>query len=409
MSDINTQPEQPGNPSSTDSSRIQELEKRIQDLKEQNQELTTQLAETKQQKETMESRVDRLSRENKKLKQHPNFVATVQECLPNNEVLIQQHGNNQEAVTAVTPELYESIEPDTRVAIDNSLNIVKTLESETDVRAQVMEVTESPNVSYDDIGGLTDQLRQLRESVEMPLVNPEKFEEVGVDPPTGVLLHGPPGTGKTLLARAVAAETNTTIIQLSGSDLARKFIGEGAKLVRELFSYAREEEPAVIFIDELDAIASERTETKASGDAEVQRTLMQLLNEIDGFEDRGNISIIGATNRLDMIDDAVTRPGRFDRIVEVPEPRADEREEILHIHMRDMNIGEDVQVDTLIEETEGMTGADLKALCTEAGMFALRNDRTEVIHTDFINAQEKIQEEDSEGPTDTKGPSLSFA
>jgi len=342
-----------------------------------------------------QQKLERLTHENKKLKQSPLFVATVQE-VTDEGVIIKQHGNNQEALTEVTDETEADIEPDDRVAVNNSLSIVKTLSDETDVRARVMQVDRSPEVTYADIGGLEEQMQEVRETVEMPLEKPEMFEDVGIDPPSGVLLYGPPGTGKTMLAKAVANETDATFIKMAGSELVHKFIGEGAKLVRDLFQVAKDHEPAVIFIDEIDAIASKRTESKTSGDAEVQRTMMQLLAEMDGFEDRGEIRIIAATNRFDMLDRAILRPGRFDRLIEVPKPDADGREIIFKIHTRDMNVDPSVDFDQLAEECPEASGADIKAICTEAGMFAIRDDRTEITTDDFREAWQKIQAENDE-------------
>jgi len=337
-----------------------------------------------------QQKLERLTHENKKLKQSPLFVATVQE-VTDEGVIIKQHGNNQEALTEVTEETEEDIEPDDRVAVNNSLSIVKTLTDETDVRARVMQVEASPDVTYSDIGGLEKQMQEVRETVEMPLEKPEMFDDVGIEPPSGVLLYGPPGTGKTMLAKAVANETDATFIKMAGSELVHKFIGEGAKLVRDLFQVAKDHEPAVIFIDEIDAIASKRTESKTSGDAEVQRTMMQLLSEMDGFEDRGEIRIIAATNRFDMLDRAILRPGRFDRLIEVPKPDHEGREIIFQIHTRDMNVDDDVDFVALAEECSEASGADIKAICTEAGMFAIRDDRTEINTDDFLEAWEKIK------------------
>ncbi|MFX0103273.1 MAG: AAA family ATPase, partial [Candidatus Hodarchaeota archaeon] len=231
-----------------------------------------------------------------------------------------------------------------------------------------------------------------RETVELPLTSPELFEKVGITPPKGVLLFGPPGTGKTLLARAVARETQATFIRIIGSELVQKFIGEGARLVREIFSMAKEKENAIIFIDELDAIGSKRLEVATSGDREVQRTLMQLLSELDGFSPRGNIRIIGATNRPDILDPALLRPGRFDRLIEFGEPTTEERKEIFLIHMRPMSVTPEVteKINKLVQITEKSTGADIKAICTEAGMFALRERRSKVTFKDFEKAANKV-------------------
>ncbi|MFC4407180.1 proteasome-activating nucleotidase Pan1 [Haloarchaeobius iranensis] len=375
--------------------KIAALQERLEVLEAQNDEMRDKLLDANAENNKYQQKLERLTHENKKLKQSPLFVATIQE-LTDEGVIIKQHGNNQEALTEVTDEMREEIEPDMRVAVNNSLSIVKTLSNETDVRARVMEVTESPEVSYADIGGLEEQMQEVRETVEMPLEKPEMFTEVGIDPPSGVLLHGPPGTGKTMLAKAVANETDATFIKMAGSELVHKFIGEGAKLVRDLFQVAREHEPAVIFIDEIDAIAAKRTESKTSGDAEVQRTMMQLLSEMDGFEERGDIRIIAATNRFDMLDRAILRPGRFDRLIEVPKPDVEGREIIFKIHTRDMNVSDDVDFADLAEIADEASGADVKAICTEAGMFAIRDDRRTIEKRDFEEAWEKIQAESSE-------------
>ncbi len=316
---------------------------------------------------------------------------------------MKQHGNNQEVLTELSPRLADRITAGDRVAVNDSFAIQTILEAETDARAQSMEITEKPAVGYEDIGGIDEQVREVREAVEQPLAQPEIFEEVGIDPPSGVLLYGPPGTGKTMLAKAVANKTDATFIKMAGSELVRKFIGEGSRLVRDLFEMAREREPAIIFIDEIDAIATTRTESKTSGDAEVQRTMMQLLSEMDGFEARGEIRIIAATNRFDMLDRAILRPGRFDRLIEVPEPDRDGREQILEIHTRGMNVGDDIDFATLADDTEGYSGADIESLATEAGMFAIRNDRDEVRHEDFLEALEKIENDDSSDVVSSAG------
>ncbi|ERH10269.1 MAG: proteasome-activating nucleotidase [halophilic archaeon J07HX64] len=375
--------------------KIESLQQRLEVLEEQNEDMRDKLLDANAENNKYQQKLERLTHENKKLKQSPLFVATVQE-ISSDGVIIKQHGNNQEALTEVTDEMREELEPDARVAVNNSLSVVKSLDDETDVRARVMQVDRSPEVAYGDIGGIKEQIEEVRETVEMPLRNPGMFDSVGIDPPSGVLLHGPPGTGKTMLAKAVANQTDATFIKMAGSELVHKFIGEGAKLVRDLFELARQNEPAVIFIDEIDAIAAKRTESKTSGDAEVQRTMMQLLSEMDGFEDRGEISIIAATNRFDMLDRAILRPGRFDRLIEVPKPDPEGRGQIFQIHTRDMNVSDGVDFDGLAEMAGQSSGADIKAVCTEAGMFAIRDDRTVVEMADFRNAYQKIQNESDE-------------
>jgi len=372
--------------------KIEALEEQLSALEDENEEMRDRLLDANAENNKYQQKLERLSHENKKLKQSPLFVATVQE-LNDEGAIIKQHGNNQEALTEVTDDLREDLEPGARVAVNNSLSVVERLDDEADVRARVMEVDESPDVGYEDIGGLDEQLREVRETVELPMKEPEMFDTVGIDPPSGVLLHGPPGTGKTLMAKAVAAQTDATFIKMAGSELVHKFIGEGAKLVRDLFQVARDHEPAVVFIDEIDAIASKRTDSKTSGDAEVQRTMMQLLSEMDGFDERGDIRIIAATNRFDMLDRAILRPGRFDRLIEVPNPDETGREKIFRIHTRNMNLSEDVDFARLAAETDEKSGADVAAICTEAGMFAIRDDREEITMRDFQNALEKLEQD----------------
>ena len=404
MSDTADDVDFPYNETASRQEKIEALQERLGVIESQNEEMRDNLLDANAENNKYKQKLERLTHENKKLKQSPLFVATVQEITPDG-VVIKQHGNNQEALTEVTDDLREELEPDSRVAVNNSLSIVKQLDDETDVRARVMQVDHSPEETYADIGGLDEQMQEVRETVEMPLDRPEMFDEVGINPPSGVLLHGPPGTGKTMLAKAVANQTDASFIKMAGSELVHKFIGEGAKLVRDLFEVARENEPAVIFIDEIDAIASKRTDSKTSGDAEVQRTMMQLLSEMDGFDERGEVRLIAATNRFDMLDEAILRPGRFDRLIEVPKPDYEGRELIFQIHTRDMNVADEVDFVELAKLADDASGADIKAVCTEAGMFAIRDDRTEITRDDFVNAWEKIQLESTE---DT-GSSIAFA
>jgi proteasome regulatory subunit len=383
--------------------KLEALREHYAEVHRVNTQIEQQLESARARQDELTGRVDRLERENEALKTSALYVATAEELLEDG-VVIKQHGNNQEVLTEVSPSLRAKMEAGERVAINDSFSVQAVLDAETDSRAQAMEVQESPEVTYDDIGGLDEQTREVREAVEQPLVETEQFDAVGIDPPSGVLLHGPPGTGKTMLAKAVANQTDATFIKMAGSELVQKFIGEGARLVRDLFELASEHEPAIIFIDEIDAIAARRTESKTSGDAEVQRTMMQLLSEMDGFEGRGEVRIIAATNRFDMLDRAILRPGRFDRLIEVPEPDWDGRERILDIHTREMNLAEEIDLDELASETDGFSGAELASLSTEAGMFAIRDDRTEVEMADFHDALEKVGDEE-----DTTGTPIAFA
>jgi proteasome regulatory subunit len=390
-------------PEMTPSERLAALRNHYTDVVRVNETLTKQLRSAEQRRERLTDDVDRLKRENETLKTSSLYVATAEE-LTDDGIVIKQHGNNQEVLTEVSPTLRGELDAGDRVAVNDSFAVKQILEAETDARAQAMQVEQRPGTAYNDIGGLTEQIREVREAVEQPLVQSDQFDAVGIDPPSGVLLHGPPGTGKTMLAKAVATETDATFIKMAGSELVQKFIGEGAKLVRDLFELAGEHEPAIVFIDEIDAIAAKRTESKTSGDAEVQRTMMQLLSEMDGFEDRGEVRIIAATNRFDMLDRAILRPGRFDRLIEVPKPGWDARKQILKIHTREMNVDDSVDMEEIASETDGFTGAELASLATEAGMFAIRDDRTEVRTADFHEALEKVGDDD-----DTTGTPIAFA
>ena len=400
MSRSSSLPERPKldiDPDMSPSERLAALRDHFEDIVGVHDELADQLESARARQDDLREDVDHLQRENEALKTSSLYIATVEELNEGEEVVLKQHGNNQEVLTDVSPRLAEELEAGDRVAINDSFAVQRMLDDETDARAQAMEVTNQPTVEYDDIGGIDQQLTEVREAVEDPLTDPDQFDEVGIEPPTGVLLHGPPGTGKTMLAKAVANQTDATFIKMAGSELVQKFIGEGARLVRDLFELASEREPAIIFIDEIDAIASKRTESKTSGDAEVQRTMMQLLSEMDGFEARGDISIIAATNRFDMLDRAILRPGRFDRLIEVPEPDAEGRTRILDIHTRGMNLADSVDFEELADRTEGFSGAEIESLCTEAGMFAIRDGRTEVHTVDFEDALDKIDREDATG------------
>ncbi|EMA65476.1 proteasome-activating nucleotidase Pan2 [Halorubrum kocurii] len=378
-------------PEMSETERLEAIRQHYRRILQVNDELEDRLDDAQDRRGELKTDVDELKRENEVLKTSSLYIASVEE-ITEDGVVIKQHGNNQEVLTQASTTLESDLRPGDRVAINDSFAVQQVLDDETDSRAQAMEVTESPDVEYADIGGIDDQIREVREAVEDPLDDPEQFEAVGVEPPSGVLLHGPPGTGKTMLAKAVANESDATFIKMAGSELVRKFIGEGARLVRDLFELAAEREPAVIFIDEIDAVAAKRTDSKTSGDAEVQRTMMQLLSEMDGFDDRGEVRIMAATNRFDMLDEAILRPGRFDRLIEVPEPNAEGRERILEIHTQDMNVAADTDVGEVARELDGYSGADIASLATEAGMFAVRDGRTEVRQSDFEAAREKLQD-----------------
>lgn len=383
---------------------IQELfTKRISALETENKSLAEELETTKVEREEIRAKlfeslivnkkylreVERLKKENTLLKRMPLFLATVVET-GDDYILLRQHGNNQEFITTAPPELMDKLEPNTRVAINNSLTIVRVLDRSVDARAKIMELIEAPEISYAQVGGLEAQIQEIRETVELPLTHPEMFKQIGIEPPRGILLYGLPGTGKTLLAKAVAHESKATFIHMSGSELVHKFIGEGAQLVRDIFQMARDKAPSIIFIDEIDAVGSIRTHDGTTGSAEVNRTMMQLLAEMDGFRTRGDIKIIAATNRIDILDPALLRPGRFDRIIEIPMPSMDARLKILEIHASKMKKSEDVDIVEIAKATDSASGADLNSIVVEAGMNAIRRNATCVARDDFEKAIKKV-------------------
>jgi len=375
-----------GSSSSSSSNEHDMLTLQIQDLK-------AQVLDYKLKNELLEKEVRQLRKENAQLKRVPLFVAAVVDVLENGEVYLRQQGNNQEYLTVVNDKLHSTLKPGMKVAVNNTLSIVKIIGNIYDARVRVMELDEQPNVMFDQIGGLREEIEEVREAVEYPLTKPEIYKRIGVEPPKGILLYGPPGTGKTLIAKAVARQSKACFIRMSGSELVHKYIGEGAQLVRELFTLARERAPAIVFIDEIDAIGSMRTNDGTSGSAEVQRTLMQLLAEMDGFGNRGNIRIMAATNRIDMLDPALLRPGRFDRIIEIPLPDAEARIEILKIHSAKMTLSRNVDLAVVAELAGKTTGADLQAICREAGMMAIRRNADAVGQEDFIAAIRKVKRE----------------
>ncbi|CAH1389793.1 unnamed protein product [Nezara viridula] len=273
----------------------------------------------------------------------------------------------------------------------DSYLILEKLPSEYDARVKAMEVDERPTDQYSDIGGLDKQIEELMEAVVLPLIHKEKFEAIGVKPPKGVLLYGPPGTGKTLLARACASQTKSTFLKLAGPQLVQMFIGDGSKLVRDAFALAKEKTPAIIFIDEVDAIGTKRFDSTIAGDREVQRTMIELLNQLDGFSSTDDIKVIAATNRVDILDPALLRSGRLDKKIEFPHPNEDARARIMQIHSRKMVTSPDVNFEELARSTDDFNGAQCKAVCVEAGMMALKRNKPMVDHEDFMDAIFEVQ------------------
>ncbi len=340
----------------------------------------------------LEQDLDRHRREIEKLLKPPLIEAVVLEVLDDNRAIVKSTTGPNLIVYVSENINPKSLRPGMVVALNNrGSTIIEVLPRRVDPMVKAMEVIEKPNVTFDDIGGLEEQIRELYEVVVLPLKNPDLFREVGIEPPKGVLLYGPPGTGKTMLAKAVARASDAKFIRVVASEFVNKFIGEGARLVREVFRYARDNAPAIVFIDEIDAIGARRIETGTSGDREVQRTLLQLLAELDGFDPLSNVKVIAATNRLDLLDPALLRPGRFDRLIEVPLPDKKGRLEILKVHTRRVKLAEDVDLEEIAALTKGFSGADIKALVTEAGYYAIREGRKKITRRDMIRAVEKVR------------------
>ena len=367
--------------------------RQIKELEAENASLRSQLEILMRQNANLSAELQYYKKEVEKLVSPPLIEAIVLEVLDEGERAVVKSTTGPNLIVKIDSKISkESLKPGLRVALNQrGSTIVEILNEREDPVAQAMEVIERPSVSYKDIGGLSREIQLIKEVVELPLTKPGLFKELGIEPPKGILLYGPPGTGKTLLAKAVARESNATFIRVVASEFVQKFIGEGARIVREVFKLARKKAPAIIFIDELDAIGAKRLDIGTSGEREVQRTLMQLLAEMDGFNELYDVRILAATNRIDILDPALLRPGRFDRVIEIPAPDLDGRIEIFKIHTKKMKLTRDVDFKKLAEVTEGFTGADIKAVCTEAGYNALRANRRSVRMKDFMDAVEFVK------------------
>ncbi len=350
------------------------------------------------QRNQLNSQVRSLKEELMVLQEPAANVAEVVKMMGKNKALVKMHPDGKFAVDIDKNVDTALLKAGVRVALkSDSYRLFKVLPSKVDPLVSLMMVEKVPDATYDMIGGLENQIKEIKEVIELPIRHPELFESLGIAQPKGVLLYGPPGTGKTLLARAVAHHTDCRFIRVSGSELVQKYIGEGSRMVRELFVMAREHAPSIIFMDEIDSIGSARTESgSGGGDSEVQRTMLELLNQLDGFEATQSIKVIMATNRIDILDPALLRPGRIDRKIEFPAPGTDARLEILKIHSRKMNLTRGIDLRSIAEKLVGASGAESKGVCTEAGMFALRERRVHVTQEDFEMAVAKVMKKDTD-------------
>ena len=374
-------------------SKIEEMEIKIAEKK-------LNLKRLEAQRNEMNNLVRDLKKELKELKSRHSGknVAEVCKMMAKDRILIKSRGD-EKIIAEVDPKVdQKALVANARVACNkNTHKVERILPSLIDPLVRLMRVENVPDSTYDMVGGCDQQIKEIKEVIELPIKHPEIFEALGIPQPKGVLMYGPPGTGKTLLARAVAHHTKAQFIRVSGGELVQKYIGEGARLVREVFVMARKNPPSLIFIDEIDSIGSRRTEGgKAGGDSEVQRTMLELLNQLDGFESAQQIKIIMATNRIDILDDALMRPGRIDRKIMFPNPNEDARLDILKIHSRKMNLQRGIDLRSIAKKMPGGSGAETKAVCTEAGMFALRERRIHVSQEDFELAVAKVMKKDSD-------------
>ncbi len=336
--------------------------------------------------------LNKLRQEIEKLKSPPLMVCEVKEI--NEKTAIISIPNGNQFCVNLSEGCGKLKAGDMILAEQKNLTIIKKVPTTKKFNVEKFVIVEKPTVTWSEIGGLDNQIKETKEVIELPLKKPELFKKIGIKPPKGILLYGPPGTGKTLLAKAVANSTDSTFIEIVAAELVQKFIGEGAKLVKEIFEMARKKAPAIVFIDELDALAAKRMEIGTSGEREVNRTFMQLLAELDGFDPLDNVKIIGATNRKDILDAAITRPGRLDRLIKVGVPNKEAKLEIFKIHSKNMSLEKGINLKTLTDKMENFSGAEIHAVCTEAGYFAIREDRTTVKKEDLIKAIEKVKKEE---------------
>ena len=370
---------------------IRRLTKDFEDLSDKAQQLLTEKLFLENEFAQLKKRANRLDEELRNIKTPPLVIGFIQDIV--DEQAIVRSSNGTVFLVSINRRLdISQMKPGTMVALNqDTLSVVDILSDSWDPLVSNAEIIDSPSINFESIGGLDEQIKEIREAVELPFENPDAFAEFGIEPPKGVLLTGPPGTGKTMLAKAVANSTNATFLGLVGAELAQKYIGEGGRMVRELFDLAREKAPSIIFIDELDSIGSKRLDTATSGDREVQRTLMQLLSEMDGFETLDDVKIIAATNRPELLDAALLRPGRFDRIIEIPLPDVDAREIIFGVHTKSMPIEKNLGLRYLSGISEGFSGAEIKSTVVEAGINAISDGRKKVSKSDFIAAIKKVE------------------
>ena len=359
----------------------------------ENREMEEKMNEIKKEYDSLSKQADKSDDHLKMVQNTGQYIAEILKAFPDDKYIIKTVNGSRYLVHCKKSIDKTRLKVGTRVALDfTTLTIMRILPHEIDPQVYNMMNENPGDVPYSSVGGLADQIRDLRETIELPITNPDLFKRIGIKPPKGVLLYGPPGTGKTLLARAIACNIEATFLKIVASSIIDKYIGESARIVREMFAYAREHEPCIIFVDEIDAIGGKRTDDASSSDREIHRTLMEMLNQIDGFDELGRVKVIMATNRPDVLDPALLRPGRLDRKIEIPLPNESGRVDILKIHSKPMTKKGEIEYEALAKITDGFNGADLRNVCTEAGMFAIRDQREYTVQEDFMRAARKIKD-----------------
>ncbi|KAJ1613234.1 26S proteasome regulatory subunit S4 like AAA ATPase [Cryptosporidium canis] len=359
---------------------------RIKDYLMMEQEFITSMESVKPSAETAEEEHNKVD----DLRGSPMNIGTLEEIIDENHAIVSSSVGSEYYVNILSFVDKNQLEPGSSVLLHNKVySVVGIMNDEVDPLVSVMKVDKAPLESYADIGGLEQQIQEIKEAVEIPLTHPELYDDIGIKPPKGVILYGPPGTGKTLLAKAVANETSATFLRVVGSELIQKYLGDGPKLVRELFRVAEENAPSIVFIDEIDAVGTKRHDSQSGGERDIQRTMLELLNQLDGFEARGDVKVIMATNKIESLDPALIRPGRIDRKIELPNPDCKTKRRIFQIHTGKMTLSDDVDLEEFVMAKDDISGADIKAICTEAGLLALRERRMRVTQEDLRKAKEK--------------------
>jgi proteasome regulatory subunit len=358
---------------------------------------TSEMGVLEEENKILRDTVNNLKNELNKFQIPPYLVCEIKDILDDKALVSLKNGN--EFLVEISTNVGELRSGDLVIAQQKNLVVMDKIHSSKTFNVEQFVIIDKPDTSWTNVGGLKHEINEVQEVIELPMKKPHLFKEIGITPPKGILLYGPPGTGKTLIAKAVACSTNSTFIEVVGSELVQKFIGEGAKLIKELFDLARAKAPTIVFIDELDSIAAQRIDIGTSGEREVQRTFMQLLAEIDGFDSLGDVKIIGATNRKDILDPAITRPGRLDRLICISHPDREGITEIFKIHTKGMKLNK-IDRKKIIDAMEGMCGAEIRAVCTEAGYFAIREERPSVTTEDFLQAVVKVKDDEEREGSD---------